>query len=298
MSDFHRVRYLLPKMKKGDYIAYMKLYNNSFSFDLCDVVKYRYHILTFYYQYGYKATCQAFKISKSTLYLWKKKYEGNHKLNSLIPKSTRPKTTRRMITDPQIVEFIKAVRLEYGSISKYKLKVFLDEYCHRLNLKPISFTTIGKIIKRRHYFFDKGNYLKVKRKNHFKRKRVKKCPKIKVPGYIEIDSITLYLNGEKHYFNCFIDIFTKYAKAYKVKSLSSINTYNCFKDFIKNYTYPIHSIQTDNGSEFLSRFHKYLEEETKIDHIFIYPRSPKINAYIERFNRTIQEEFLERNDKI
>ncbi|NMB56640.1 transposase, partial [Candidatus Beckwithbacteria bacterium] len=38
--------------------------------------------------------------------------------------------------------------------------------------------------------------------------------------------------------------------------------------------------------------------ETKIDHIFIYPRSPKINAYIERFNRTIQEEFLERNDKI
>ncbi|NMB56356.1 transposase, partial [Candidatus Beckwithbacteria bacterium] len=53
-----------------------------------------------------------------------------------------------------------------------------------------------------------------------------------------------------------------------------------------------------NGDSPGCRFHKYLEEETKIDHIFIYPRSPKINAYIERFNRTIQEEFLERNDKI
>lgn len=285
-------------MRRKDYIAYMKLYNNSFSFDLSDAAKYHYHILLFYYEHGYKATCQAFKISKSILYLWKKKYEENHKLSSLILKSTRPKTTRRMLTHPQVVEFIKAIRLEYGSISKYKIKIFLDEYCKNLEVETISPTTIGKIIKRRHYFFDKGTHIKTKRESHFKRKRTNKSPKVKSPGYLEIDSITLYLNGEKHYFNCFIDIYTKYAKAYKVKSLTSINTLNCFKDFIKNYTYPIRIVQTDNGSEFLGNFHQYLEDNTKIAHIFIYPRSPKVNAYIERFNRTIQEEFLERNDEI
>ncbi|MCX7943753.1 MAG: integrase core domain-containing protein [Deltaproteobacteria bacterium] len=32
-----------------------------------------------------------------------------------------------------------------------------------------------------------------------------------------------------------------------------------------------------------------------IPHYFSYPRCPKINTYIERYNRTIQEEFIEAN---
>ena len=47
----------------------------------------------------------------------------------------------------------------------------------------------------------------------------------------------------------------------------------------------------------MKSFHAYLEGQ-KIKHQFIYPRHPKINAYIERFNRTIQEEFILRNDEI
>ena len=30
----------------------------------------------------------------------------------------------------------------------------------------------------------------------------------------------------------------------------------------------------------------------KITHLFIYPRCPKINSFIERANRTLKEEFL------
>lgn len=33
----------------------------------------------------------------------------------------------------------------------------------------------------------------------------------------------------------------------------------------------------------------------KITHLFIYPRCPRINGVIERYQRTIQEEFLEPN---
>ena len=50
-------------------------------------------------------------------------------------------------------------------------------------------------------------------------------------------------------------------------------------------------VQTDNGSEFLGRFHDYLEK-SHIPHDFTYPHSPKINGVVERFNRTLQEEFL------
>ena len=35
-----------------------------------------------------------------------------------------------------------------------------------------------------------------------------------------------------------------------------------------------------------------------LTHEFIYPRSPKINAVVERFNRTIKEEFINRCDSL
>jgi len=46
--------------------------------------------------------------------------------------------------------------------------------------------------------------------------------------------------------------------------------------------------------EFLGVFHQYLFKR-KIPHWFIYPRCPKINGVVERYQRTLQEEFLEPN---
>ncbi|MFN4152608.1 MAG: hypothetical protein ACK4IX_16825 [Candidatus Sericytochromatia bacterium] len=57
----------------------------------------------------------------------------------------------------------------------------------------------------------------------------------------------------------------------------------------------VHTIQTDNGLEFMREFDNYLKEK-HIKHLFIYPRCPKINAYIERGNRTLQEEFVDDNE--
>jgi len=44
-------------------------------------------------------------------------------------------------------------------------------------------------------------------------------------------------------------------------------------------------------------FEEYCQEQS-IPHLFTYPRSPKINGVVERFNRTIQEEFIERSDSL
>ena len=53
----------------------------------------------------------------------------------------------------------------------------------------------------------------------------------------------------------------------------------------------IKAIQTDNGLGCKKHFDKYVEvEDKKIIHYFNYPQSPKSNAYIDRFNRTIQEQ--------
>ena len=52
------------------------------------------------------------------------------------------------------------------------------------------------------------------------------------------------------------------------------------------------TVQTDNGLEFQGVFDDYLKAKG-IAHLFTYPRCPKINAYIERANRTLREEFVD-----
>jgi len=49
-----------------------------------------------------------------------------------------------------------------------------------------------------------------------------------------------------------------------------------------------------NGSEFKKEFDKLLQKKN-LTHYWAYPRSPKMNAHNERFNRTIREQFIDLN---
>ena len=51
------------------------------------------------------------------------------------------------------------------------------------------------------------------------------------------------------------------------------------------------AVQTDNGSEFALHFSSAVSQ-LGLTHYHTYPRSPKMNAHVERFNRTLDEEFL------
>ena len=296
-ADFNKVVYILPKFSRSKYIAFMKTLHNSLTFDLSDAAKYRHHVLLHCYKHGWKSTIDAFQIPKSTLYRWRKIYESSgKKLFSLIPKSTKPKRLREMTTDWRLEVFIKSLRQQYGNLSKYKIRIFLDEYAKELDLESYGCTKIGKIIKRRNYFFE-GRKKKRKAKVKPLSQRVRKAPKEKTPGYIEMDSIVVYTPGRRYYFMTIIDIVTKFAWCKLTASLSSRQARLALEEFIQEYDCPLRAIQTDNGSEFLGRFHQYLDKK-RITHEFIYPRSPKINAVIERFNRTIKEEFINRCDSL
>lgn len=300
-SDFNKVFSIFPRVSPKGYHAFMKTLNNAFSFDLSDVAKYRHHVLLFFYSHGRWATLEAFNLKQSTLYYWKRLYEqSGKKLSALIPASTRPHRTRNMTTDLRLEIFLKTMRQEYGNLSKYKLKPFLDEFAKSLGLAGYSTGKIQKIINRRHYYFEGST---VKRKSRLKplSSRVKHSPKEKMPGYIEMDSITVYVNCKKHYFITAMDIVTKFAWCKLTYSLSSKQAKLALIEFLgeyrKHHLNPIRFIQTDNGKEFLAEFHRYLEELNLI-HEFIYPHSPKINGFIERFNRTIQDEFINRTDSL
>lgn len=77
---------------------------------------------------------------------------------------------------------------------------------------------------------------------------------------------------------------------YTYKSDSSANASDFLGKLKTVVPFKITRVQTDNGHEFLKHFATACENEG-LTHFFNYPRHPQSNAHLERFNRTIQEQF-------
>ena len=54
---------------------------------------------------------------------------------------------------------------------------------------------------------------------------------------------------------------------------------------------------TDNGPEFMKHFDEEVKRLHKV-HWHTYPKTPRMNAHVERFNRTFQEEFLDYHEDL
>lgn len=288
-ADVHRARYTTPRYSHRQYTAWMKTLTSSAVYDAHDPVAFRVKVIEHARDFGWKAAVSAFGVGKSTLYDWKKRYAKTRKIASLIPTSTRPHHVRDMQTDPAIVAFVRSVRLGDHPMNKYTIKPLLDAYCEELGMPSVGTTTISKLIKRNHWYPAR----KIKRydKRFLRGKRRKYAPRVTVPGYIEMDSILLYVLGKRWHFMSVIDVASRFGYCAVVKSISSAQAVRVLKEFQEKFSVQIHTIQTDNGSEFLGEFHRYLQEKN-MPHEFIYPRSPKINGIVERFNRTVQEECI------
>lgn len=268
-----------------------------------EVAQERLKIIEFYREYGEKATVKAFGIRRNTVFVWRKRLrESKNSLSSLIPTSTTPKHKRQMLTSIKIVKHIRELREKYPRLGKDKIKPILNRYCLKEGLTLISISTIGKVIKRNNFFFQKSGRIyhnpnsgwaknKVKRT---KRTRVKYAPKPNAVGYLEMDTILRFVDGIRYYFYCAVDVKGKFAFALPYKHLNSQNTVDFFKKIEYVFPFPIKTVQTDNGLEFLGDFEDYLKIRD-ISHVFIYPRCCRINGVVERFNRTIQEEFIDNN---
>ena len=293
-SDTPRLRYLLPKFV-GNYTAFMKTLASSCAFADSDIARYRLKVVEFGTKYGWKAATDAFGVRRSTYFLWKLKLNRSlGKLNSLVPTSTRPHLVRQMMVDSRLIAFISSIRQQYGRIGKDKLEILIAAYCQEININPIKATSIGKVISR-HRFFYEG-------KRKYKRRRLgilrtRYAPKEKQPGFIEMDSVIVYSLTGTHVFITALDVFTKQAYCLYTRTHASKRAKQLLLQIVSTHAYPIRIIQTDNGSEFMGLFDEFCQNQS-ITHLFTYPRSPRINGSIERFNRTIQEEFIERSDSI
>ena len=268
-----------------------------------DVAQQRMKIIKFYEEYGEKATKEAFGADRKVISKWRKRLKDNGgDLTALIPHSTRPHKVRQPDTSKEVIGFIKWMRHRYPRIGKEKLKPLLDRYCKGKGVRTVSESTIGNIIRRQKLFYPNTRRIyhdpnskwaqnKVKRK---KRLKIKHPLKPEDFGHIVSDTVERVTDGVKDYFYSAIDAKLKFALTLNYKRLNSRNMKDFYQRFKSVYPLTVKSWQTDNGSENLGEFDEQLKREG-IPHYFSYPRCPKINTYIERYNRTIQEEFIDNN---
>ncbi len=293
--SYGNIWYNTPLIYLRNIMEFKKILNFSKS----DYAKIKLNAIEFHDEYGTKATITAFHISKRSIYRWKKVYKDHKKdTTSLIPKSRRPKRLRSTSWDIRIVEFISNIRRDHRNIGKDKIKPLLDIYCDDNNIPQISVSTIGRIIKKYNlYFKRRGRYYHNpdhRRPQISYKSRVKRSPKSSDEGLVEIDTIVRFVNGIKLYVLNSVDIYTRFEFAYSYRTLTSKNSSDFLDKLFEVYPGKIHTIQTDNGLEFHKYFHENLERRG-INHVYIYPRCPKINGYIERCNRSLSEEFIEDN---
>ena len=276
----------------------MKTFGSIFKFDCSESAKFRLRVIEFSKEYGLAGATKAYGVPRSTILRWKQLLKrSSGKLESLVPKSRAPVHKRQMLVDHRVVLFIKELREEHYQLGKEKLKPFIDEFCHSNNIKTISISTIGKVIKRNNFFFQPHGRIyhnaKYKRKINY-RSKVKRSPQNQPLGYVEIDTISSFINGMKLYVFNAIDVKSRFQFSYCYKNNSSTTALDFLKKLETVFPFQcgIKTVQTDNGSEYMGKFHDYLEHQA-IQHNFIYPRCPKINGFVERANRSLREEFLD-----
>lgn len=291
-----RLRWVLPTTRYQEYIRLMKTVNQALGFDASEIAKFRFRCIQILEQQGFKAVKLAFpEVSRRSVFRWRATYlASDKKLTSLIPKSTKPHKLRQMIIPAKILGFLKQLRQNYPHLSKYKLKPFLDVFCSENKLPIYSVSWIGKVLLSHQLFFESRRPIKRRRKQARSSYRIHHCPKADrlQLGYLELDGVKVYFNSQVCYFLSAIELKTRAAWAKRVPTISSKQTKLFLEEILEQIDYQVHTIHTDNGSEFHALFDQAVQD-LNITKLWSPPRTPKVHAHIERFNRTLQEEFVD-----
>jgi transposase InsO family protein len=234
-------------------------------------------------------TAKHFNIAPKTFYKWFSRFD-NGKVKKLEDGSSCPKNTRKwQVTASEECRIMK-LRKEKMHYGKMKLQ---RRYLKRYG-EEISTWKIEKVIRKHDMYPDqtKAEKQRNRLKNTVKKNRIQKL-NIKEEHWflLHLDTIVIYWGSVKRYILTAIDHHGKiaYARMYTAKSSRSA------KDFLYRLHYLIDAdilnIQTDNGSEFFAEFEETLKQ-LLILHWFSRPRTPKDNSVVEKFNQTLQYEWL------
>jgi transposase InsO family protein len=268
-----------------------------FRYMITEEAKERCRISAFWEKHGTEATIEAFTISKRTLFRWQANLEKTlGKLEGLNRGSTAPKKRNKRAVSTSLSDQIIKLRTLHPRIGKEKIQALLKATGY-----DGSVSTIGRILadlkmrgslpkpQKVSLSGKTGRLITPGMKPYRKKLRRPKGYRV-----LEVDTVVRFVDGVKRYIVTGVDTERRTAFAATYTNHGSLSA----SDFLTKCQAVLpdcpKAVQTDNGSEFALHFDRACEN-LKLERFHTYPRSPKMNAHVERFNRTLDEECLKQH---
>jgi transposase InsO family protein len=238
-----------------------------------------------------RATCRHFGIPPKTFYIWKRRFCDTY-LPSLEDRSHRPRRVRVPTITPEEERRVVALRQLYPHYSKMKLAVI---YRERFG-GTLSSWKIQRVIALYHLYPNpkKAARTTTKRLRAEHKKRITNLVTKPRPGFLFcLDTVVRNFDGKRRYIITAVDRYSRLAFARMYKTHSSLTAADFLRKLHLVLGGQLVNVQTDNGCE----FHKHFEgaiRDLKLQHWWSRAKTPKDNAVCERFNRTLQDEFIGR----
>ena len=118
----------------------------------------------------------------------------------------------------------------------------------------------------------------------FCKERGLKCPKVR--------TITRVIADDPEKMRIFPQKISHFGKIKKANRQKVLRKPKSIKPEYPGHSFNFLYVLTDNGSEFKKHFSERLKE-LHLTHYHTYPKTPRMNAHVERFNRTIQDDWID-----
>jgi putative transposase len=252
--------------------------------------------MLFYFFNGRNAarTCRHFGISRQTFYRWLRRFDHHH-LRTLEGRSHRPRHRRPPTWTAATAERVLALRKQYPCWGTDKLVVLLAR--EKLYLSVSMVGRILSTLKRRGVLHEPPKPAVLLRQHRKLRKRpgaIRK-PKywpIEHPGdLVEIDTKEIRMRRGvllKHF--SARDGVSRGDVVEVHRRATSLAAARFLATLLERFPFPVRALQVDGGSEFAAEF-ELAGQQKQLPRFVLPPKSPKLNAPVERSHRTHHEEF-------
>lgn len=228
---------------------------------------------------GVRTAARRYGVSPGTITKWMQKAK-RYGLHPIPTGSSRPKGHPKQLSD-ELVWKIFHTRLKVKRSAEVIHQILKEEGVE------VSLASVKRTLDRTGLLKKRSPYKRFH--PHVER------PKALYPGaLVQLDTIHTMLDAKKRVYTfTLIDVYSRWAYAKSYARMNAATAVRFLEEAQACAPFHFKMIQSDHGPE----FGKWFVERIQKKHRYSRIGKPNDNAHIERFNRTLQEECLDKTDR-
>ena len=228
-------------------------------------------------EHGVRTAARRYGVSPGTISKWieKTRLYGYHPIPTL---SSRPHTFPHALNESIVQAILEKRRARHRCAEVIHHELLREGY-------KVSVNSVHRTLERHGLIKTRSPW----KRWHFTLPR----PLAEKPGsLVQIDTIHIapsrFFVFPKFYVYTLLDVFSRWAFAKVSARINTQRSLQFVRQAQSTASFSFAMLQSDHGSEFSTWF----SEQVKVEHRHSRVRQPNDNGHLERFNRTIQEECL------